>query len=180
MSREREKVTSIDIWRTEKAGYSVEEFYTRSKDNKGHSTVYHIRLPDDVAGELPAIIQSGKIPAYRTTADIWRDALIHRLHWLSENFEALPNIESVRNTITRIAVENNTLRYTEEITSYNRMLQQIQTSCDLALEARDLERLSSYLTEQRELVEEMREPFRSRAMELLKGYEEKLKLLSGD
>jgi superfamily I DNA and RNA helicase len=70
-------------WGTESTkGYRRDAFYTQASDRQGHSAKYQVKVPTNIAGELAAIIQSGKIPEYRTPQDIFRDALIHQLHYL--------------------------------------------------------------------------------------------------
>lgn len=64
-------------WQTD-TGYSPMAFYVTSVDEGGRSTI-RVNIPTHIHAELTALVQSGKIPEYRTREDIVRDALVHRL-----------------------------------------------------------------------------------------------------
>ena len=165
-------VPLVDMWSTEDNAYSLDAFYTRSKDFQGHSTVYHVRMPDYVAGEIAAIIESKKIPEYRTAADLIRDAIIHRLHYLGERVESLS--EGMAKTISRVTIENQTTQYQNELKAYSELCVQVRDACREALAASDYDQLYSYIQQQRDLAEAIREPFRSRVLEVLDEYERRL------
>lgn len=65
--------------------YSVSSFYTRSRDSTRNHASYRVNIPEQVSGEIAALVASGKVPEYRTSGDVIRDALVHRLKWLDEN-----------------------------------------------------------------------------------------------
>jgi hypothetical protein len=69
---------------TPEDGYSLDEFYTPASDNKGHAERIRINLRPDVMPALGAIVACGQFEAYRSTHDVIRDAIYHRLHWLAE------------------------------------------------------------------------------------------------
>lgn len=71
---------------TSSSGYSVDQFYTGSRDRRGfRGSTYKIQVSPEVSGELAALVASKEFPEYRTSHDVIRDALVHRLHWLSEH-----------------------------------------------------------------------------------------------
>lgn len=61
--------------------YDETNFYMRSKDHQGHGTT--MRIPDDVAALAHQVAGSGHYP-YDTAADLVRDAIVHRVHYLLE------------------------------------------------------------------------------------------------
>lgn len=69
--------------------YSLEKFYTASRDKKGHDTTIRISLPHSVMDGIARMVAQRVIPEYRTPPDVLRDALVHRLQWLGENFDDL-------------------------------------------------------------------------------------------
>lgn len=164
------KVAQFDAWRTEKSDYDINHFYCRAKDKDGHSTTLHVKIPDDLAGELAALVQSGRIPDYRTMQDTARDALVHRLHWVLTNIRDLPNEESLRSTLARLVLHNETLRYKEELAELSALPSSIEAVCETALQAGDLEQLGRYLEAQTEHAERLREPFRTQVLSIIDRY----------
>lgn len=65
--------------------YSVDDFYIASKDKARESEVIRVRVPAQAARQMSEIIQQRRVPMYRTREDFYRDAVIHRLHYLSES-----------------------------------------------------------------------------------------------
>jgi hypothetical protein len=75
-------------WKTAASNaYSPSKFYTGSKDDQGHSTLFHIKAPDYLVPRLQALVAT--VPQYKTSHDIFRDGLRHRIEWLEENLEAV-------------------------------------------------------------------------------------------
>lgn len=75
-----------DTWQTEPADdYSPDRFYTRATDKKGHSETVHLKIPPELASAIAHIVQSRAIPEYRTSQDMIRDAIFHRLRYLRES-----------------------------------------------------------------------------------------------
>lgn len=81
-------------WELDYPEYSPDNFYTRATDGKGHSELVHVKLPPHVASALAAIVQSRAVPEYRTTQDLIRDAVVHRLHYLRSS-GAAEGIDSI-------------------------------------------------------------------------------------
>lgn len=73
-----------DLWAVDD-GYSVDKYYTRATDNKGHGSTLYARMLTDVAEQIAKIVQSNVIPEYKTHQDFIRDAIYHRLRYLSDN-----------------------------------------------------------------------------------------------
>lgn len=69
-------------WTTEDtARYSTDQFYTRATNAHDHSAKLRLHLPPDALAAAEEVIQ--QVPAYRSIADLLRDALYHRVHYLA-------------------------------------------------------------------------------------------------
>lgn len=78
------------------AEYAPNHFFTSSSDRQGHNADARVKFSPELAARCSAIVQSKLIPDYRTTADIFRDALFHRLAYIEDQF--LPD-EATRNAL---------------------------------------------------------------------------------
>lgn len=68
----------------ESGGYDPDEIITISQDTNGHSTNLRVHVPTTWRAMMEPIIQSDQWPEYGSVQAIFRDALYHRLHWISE------------------------------------------------------------------------------------------------
>lgn len=59
--------------------------FSTSKDKQGHSSVITVRLPQHWGGLLSYVRE--QVPAYKTTSEFVRDAIIQRVAWLLKNKE---------------------------------------------------------------------------------------------
>lgn len=57
--------------------YDPEAYYVHSTDRKGHREEVRVAVPPEILRCLEVMRESGKWPAYRTRADIVRDAIYH-------------------------------------------------------------------------------------------------------
>ena len=80
-----------DSFRT---GYRKDKFVTNANDSHGHHEVVRVKFPTFVNGRMQELVQSRKWP-YRTTHDLVRDAVYHRLHDLDEMSELPADVRSV-------------------------------------------------------------------------------------
>lgn len=65
--------------------YSPDKFYTHATDQKGHSSQFRVAFPPNVASQIASLAASDKYPDYQTAQHVIRDAVFHRLQWLTEN-----------------------------------------------------------------------------------------------
>lgn len=75
-------------WATDGDRYDPDSFYTASTDEKGHGRVMSLRVPPVMQGMVSEIVNSHEYPAIRSVADFFRDAAIHRLHYLKSEMQA--------------------------------------------------------------------------------------------
>lgn len=73
--------------------YKLDHFYVDSTDKRGHNEKVQITVSPSVYGEIGSLVGDPKFAEYRTMADFVRDAIIHRLHYLSTEFETTPELE---------------------------------------------------------------------------------------
>ena len=83
MTKKRKPVDPSE-WEPDRSSYNPDNFYTFSQDTKGHSNAIHVRVPPNIMGAVDELVQSKIFEPLRTTSDFVRDAIHHRLHYLSE------------------------------------------------------------------------------------------------
>jgi hypothetical protein len=71
-------------WTPADSSYDPNKFYTEGSDKSGRGDPTSVRFPPQTASAIAALVQSGKIDAYRTTSEFVRDAVIHRLQYIGE------------------------------------------------------------------------------------------------
>jgi Arc/MetJ-type ribon-helix-helix transcriptional regulator len=103
--------------------YDPEKFYTEASDKGGRGDPVNARIPPQVAGTIAALVQSGKIPQYRTQSDFIRDAVVHRLHTIGEKVDSG---EIVR-TVNLIALLNYEIQAERAKKDYNTLMSLIET-----------------------------------------------------
>lgn len=67
----------------EGGGYDPNEIVTGSQDDHGHSINLRVHIPTPWRAMMEQYIQSDQWPEYSSIQAIFRDALYHRLHWIS-------------------------------------------------------------------------------------------------
>lgn len=67
--------------------YDPFKFYTRSRDSKGEHFSVRFNEPGDLAYQISEIVQSRRIPEYKTHQDFHRDADYHRACFLRDEFK---------------------------------------------------------------------------------------------
>lgn len=73
-----------DPWTLTSGSYDPATFYVRAGDGNGHASLIHVKVSPALLGQMQHLVQSRAIPQYRTYADLVRDAVIHRLRYLSD------------------------------------------------------------------------------------------------
>lgn len=70
----------------DKQPYDIDSFYTYGGSGSS-STSQRYRINDETLNLCAVLVASKQIPDYKTTADIVRDAVFHRLHYVQERLE---------------------------------------------------------------------------------------------
>jgi len=151
--------------------YNLEDFYTKSVDARGHKEVTRVAFPPNVLSTLSTIVQSGKIPAYRTVQDIIRDAVLHRIWWLEkyalkENY-GIVDYKSLKMVKLQQFIENSLKE--------GQRMEAIITNAEKTLEyhkgLRDKGEMIRVLNELRDQIENVREPFKERLKNIIERFE---------
>lgn len=123
----RAEVTSLKKWATEKSGYDPSKFYTSASDGQGHGRAVRFDAPPSIVGEIAELLASGQFPAYRSAADFWRDAAIHRLHFLADNLNDRSLAASLHEYLAIAEVFSETDRLSRQAADLERLLNDIDT-----------------------------------------------------
>lgn len=85
-----EIVDRQDPWHEALDSYDVTTYYTRSTDGRGHyEQLRNVKISSSLHAVLSQMIHERAIPEYRSIADVIRDSLIHRMHYVKANFDRL-------------------------------------------------------------------------------------------
>jgi hypothetical protein len=146
--------------------YDPSTIYTAStKDGVGEKLV--TRVPPSILGEIAAIIQSRLVPEYRTAQDLVRDALIHRLIYLTEHYEVSTSLrrmlvsEQMRADATRAGMIR------EE---YQKVVELFAGEFEELRKAGDFEGMSALKEEGWKGSINMIQPYREQLEKILLGY----------
>ena len=114
---------AVNRWgTTTPVGYSPDANYTQASDKQGHSAKLTVKLPVNVAGEVAAAVQSGKISDYKTAQDFIRDAVIHRLHYHAPTLDD----QDIERKISMWTIHNDAMRAKQQREEYAEMMGSIE------------------------------------------------------
>jgi len=85
------------------AAYQVERVYSRAYDDRGHARQYRVNVPQDMEPIIEAAWRA--VPEYRSAQDLWRDAIVHRIQWIAENYERMDLAAAAAKQVARAEVE---------------------------------------------------------------------------
>lgn len=146
--------------------YSPDRVYNRSTDGHGHNINLQTRVAPDIAGELNALVASQVMPEYRTAADVVRDALVHRLYYISKKIKD-GDLER------RVTIEMRLARldqWRSEMANMERLMNEQIEALQKALDLLDLDMMERLLTVASENVEVMRDPYANQLRERIKKF----------
>jgi len=129
-------------WETQSSGYDQRKFYTQASDKKGHWHQLNIKLPTTVAGEIAKLVQSGAIDEYTSTQAFVRDAIIHRLEYISRYIES----EDLRREISLHTIHAEAILKKDKRERFRRMMLDIQENCQYYSNHGKLEELRGYVS----------------------------------
>ena len=102
--------------------YDPDAFYTEGRDKQGGGENIQSRVPPQVHGTVAALIQSGKIPQYRTMSDFVRNAIVHQLH---KDLDRLDSPDQQRR-LQLVILMNNEIAAQRETDNYNDLISMIE------------------------------------------------------
>lgn len=100
--------------------YDVNDIITTSQDDHGHSTNLRVHIPKPWAAILHQIANSDTWPEYGNVHAIVRDALYHRMHWISEQkgreqFPAVAQAVAIARAEAKIEVQDRTAESVDQL-----------------------------------------------------------------
>lgn len=151
--------------------YSPSRFYTHSEDKKGHSFYVRAPIPKPLAGEINAIIQSGTVPQWRSMGDVVRDAVNHRVKYISK---AIDNAE-LETAVDMAMLLADELRLMDEAEQAQELIEAVRLNAQ-AMIARDATpaRVKKYLAQRREVADMIPEPYRPDYLDAISELESRL------
>lgn len=166
-SRRRKHLRPVDPFELSEGDYDEKNIYTRATDDSGHKETFHTPVPPLLFAQVNQL--ANDIPWYRSPQDLVRDAIVHRVRWLTENQDD----PELRRLFIPILMDAN-IAYEEEKQAANeaaveRLKKALQTSVvkqDESLREKVLEWAEGQ-------VDEFREPYRSEIRKTIKEYKEK-------
>lgn len=156
--------------------YSPDTVYNRSTDGHGHNVNIQTRVAPDIAGELNALVASQVIPEYRTSADVVRDALVHRLYYIAQKIKD-GDLER------RVTIEMRLARldaWRAEMANMERLENEQTEALQKALDLLDLDMMERLLQVAAENVEVMREPYAGNLREKVKKFRQQYRRAIND
>lgn len=165
---------TFDPWDTEKGqSYSTDNFYTRSTNKNDHSAECKFRFPPHLQAAVSEIIESKQFPQLRSIQDFWRDAAVHRLHYLNEVMQnsKLQRQLSLEMRACRVAQQQT------EVEELKAVVDRHTNNLELALSMRDAEAISDSLALLEDDLPNVRNPYRAMLRELGRKYRNELKSL---
>jgi hypothetical protein len=146
--------------------YSQWKFYTAATDSHHHSTHITIGLPPHVVAQIGQIVQSKRIPAFKIDQDFIRDAISHRLKFVSDHFGELLSEEEKRafNRSLAVAEIERNASMARELSA---AIEKLSTNMKDAAEANDLVTLKKHLLSGKDILANCGEPYYSRLKTVL-------------
>jgi hypothetical protein len=156
---------TYDPFSTDDKGYDKNSFYTNG-GNRGDNEVKSIRLPMSTIAKIGEMIASRDVPAYKTEADFYRDAIVHRLHDVAEmrkNGDLLQFV-NIQTMASRVAMRR------DDMASLNQLVMSYEEAMGEALRMEDKPLLETLLGEAENDIEELRPTYQFKLRDIIKRY----------
>jgi len=144
--------------------YDEQEFYCRSVNKHDHSVVVNARMDPSVAGQIDALVSSGMIGHYRTKSDFIRDAIVHRLWFVSNKLTDTEELKAM------LAVERGRVRL-EQAKLFSQNVELVLSAAESNINDASVRGDVHWLEQTRDSlliqVNAMREPYRGKALGLI-------------
>ena len=95
------KAVDPSEWDVDRSTYDMDKFYTTAKDTKGFSASMHTRIPPTIETQISRLVHSKRFEELQTPSDFVRDAIFHRLTYLSDKVNDSP-LSNVLRTVRMI------------------------------------------------------------------------------
>lgn len=143
-------------------GYREDRFYTRSVNADGHGTRMQVRVPQGIDSQMHAAV--AEVPEYKTVHDLIRDAVIHRLEFLQKRYNLgdgarrMLELERIRAGMAHRNQETEEMQ--GAVDDLEEKLQSLYNKEDWSMMLEEFDKGS-------ELLDWLRDPYRSRAAEIM-------------
>lgn len=160
---------TFDPFAPEDRGYSRTQFYIGSGGRENGDSK-SVRFPTWTIGPLGELIASRKVADYRTEADFWRDAAIHRLHDVAEMLDD----DGLRMVVNRQIVLARIASRQTELAELNKIVSDFETTMRECVEAGDTGLLEVLLDDAEHDCGELRPVYRQKLSQVIDTYKVEL------
>lgn len=159
-----------DPWSLSSNNYSQENFYVRATDGNGHDAVLQTKISPALLGEIQRLVQSREIPQYRTYADLVRDALVHRLRYLADEYPGAVNLHALEIEQRQAEID----RVLGEREAWDKMITDLDRTLAKLIQLNELDE-ADWLIEQNEYNESMSMPYLVRLAKMLGKHRQEIR-----
>lgn len=152
----------------EQRGYSEDRFYTNSSDVRGHSKMLRIWIPQGIDAQVYGAVN--EVPQYRTVQDLVRDAILHRLEYLQRRYQLT---DDGRRLLELERWRADSEKRSLEIDTMTGAVDGVSDKLMKAWEAEDYSLFAQELTEAEEQVDWLRDPYKTRMLEVIANWRRK-------
>lgn len=135
------------------SSYSEFDFYTASRDKKGHKEQINLRVPDGQIRMMWEIVNS--FNEYGSVQDFLRDAIIHHMHRRNQQIGSAEIERRLHLDISQAKSQ----RYLDELAEMSKSVELVEQVLKEAFEARDWMLMQEAVEHGFEVVEELRAPY---------------------
>lgn len=137
-------------------------YYRQASDTHGHSVVENFRLNPNHVGQVNKAVGDELTP-YKTRADFYRDAIVHRLQWLSQNVagaELAPELNAEMAAMRALQKRDTAAAYRRVVSVFGEGMEEAQRN-------REWELLADHVEEARVLAPSLPAPYDEELDELV-------------
>lgn len=146
-------------------GYREDRFYTRSVNADGHGEKLQLRVPQGLDSQMHAAVS--EIAEYKTMQDLVRDAVVHRLEYLQKRYSLG---EGARRMIELERMQADRERRAQETETMQKAVEDLDAKFQGLNEKQDWAMLAEEFSEAGEMVDWLRDPYKTRAVEVIEKW----------
>jgi Arc/MetJ-type ribon-helix-helix transcriptional regulator len=154
--------------------YSAFKFYTAAVDKHHHSSRVTVHTPPNLMAIINQIVQSRKIGAYKTDSDFIRDAIYHRVKFISDHHSDILS-EQEKQALSREFAVLQMERDRQLADNLREAISSLAQNMDSAIGQQDYDTLKRHLLSGREIERHCGEPYRSALAFMLDQMEMRLR-----
>lgn len=154
--------------------YDYNEIYSgSSKDERGSSSNLRCKIPDSWAAQISRLAYDSEWPEYDTPQGFIRDAIYHRLHWVSQQRESGREMiaTNIAQLMTTHQMQEDLLLDSKMRGGFQEMKKTIEARFTEMLADGDIAALRSFIVDFESRIDMFREPYQSQLKRELKIWE---------